>query len=216
MKAALLLACLVAAVRAGGPLAVVLSSEGAVKMTTPKGERSPKAGDLVLSNGRIATGSDGHLRLRLLADRSVVDLLPGSSLSLDVLERSDRTLRRAFLLSGGATYSLSQGAEDFRAETRTSVASGSLAQFSVLTGIDGRTEISVTDGTLAICNPETGDHTTAGAGATVASGWDGLGEPRASGTPVSEGDSTFAVEIRLVDPASGGSSRLRYGLSQKR
>lgn len=202
-----------------GPLAVVVRTEGSVTLTTAKGEKSPKAGDLVLSSWKIATGRDGRVRLRLLADKTLVDLKPSSAMELEVLERADRTLRRALLLSGDAACTLSADAGDFRAETRTAIASGSLAQFDISTGLEGGTKIQVADGTVSICDPSTGDHVVAGAGTTTTSSWDGLAQPVASspvGAVASQGDSTFSVEVRLVDPASGSSSRLLYGLGSER
>lgn len=198
---------------AAGPLAVVLRVDGAVSVATDTGSRTPRAGDLLLSKWRVATGPDGRIRMRLLADRTVVDLKPSSILELDLLRRADRTLRSAFLLSGEAGISLGDESSDFRARTQTSELSGRLAQFEVSTGPDGSTRIDVSDGTISVCNPGTGDHATAPAGTTTESDWYGISDPVQTAPAT---DSAFSVEIRMTDPASGESSRLRYGLDRAR
>lgn len=214
---------LVASLAWAGPLAVVLRTEGKVAMTTDKGDRAPKAGDLVLSSWKISTGQDGQIRLRMLADKTVVDLKPASQLSLDVLQRADRSLRRAFLVWGDASFSLSESSSDFRAETQTSVASGKLVQFTVSTGLDGTTRFSVADGNLSVCNPSTGDHANVWQGSGTTSSWDGISDvvpttPAVAGVPVAGAvvDSSFGLDVRMVDPSSGASSSLRYGLEKGR
>ena len=206
-----------------GPLAVVIRTEGKVVMTTDKGDRTPKAGDLILSKWKLTTGLDGQIRLRMLADKTIVDLKPSSQLSLDVLERADRTIRRAFLISGDASFSLSGTSSDFRAETQTSVASGKLAQFGVSTGLDGTTRFAVADGNLSVCNPGTGEHANVWQGSTATSTWDGISDvvtdsvsrdtKSSASAPI---DSTFGLEVRMIDPSSGAASSLRYGLEKGR
>lgn len=215
-------AILVAGLAWAGPLAVVIRTEGKVTLTTEKGDREPKAGDLILSNWKVSTGRDGQIRLRMLADRTVVDLKPASRLSLDVLERADRSIRRAFLLSGDASFSLSDAASDFRAETQTSVASGKMTQFVVSTSLDGSTRFTVADGNLSVCNPATGDHANVWQGSSTTSTWDGISDvapaPAAAATSPSAAavESSFGLEVRMNDPSSGASSSLRYSLEKER
>jgi len=217
------LALLLAGLAWSGPLAVVMRTQGKVTMTTDKGDRTPKAGDLILSNWKIATGRDGQIRFRMLADKTVVDLKPASQLSLDVLERADRNIRRAFLLSGDASFSLTDAASDFRAETQTSVASGKLAQFSVSTGLDGTTRLAVDDGNLSVCNPGTGEHANVWQGSSTTSTWDGIsGVVPTTGSTVTVWesatavDSSFGLDVRMNDPSSGATSSLHYSLEKGR
>lgn len=208
MKGAWRIVLLAAAWTVAAPLAVVLKTSGTVEMGTGGNFKTVRSGDLVLSEWLVRTGADGRARIRLLADKTLIDLAPSSALAIDRLNRQDKTIRRTFLQSGEARFSVPQDStSDLRIETPTTIATVRGGEFGMTLRPDGTTSVSVQDGTVKVCNPITGEHSTLPQGTTQSSSYDGiLGLP----ATVASSDSTVTLDVRMIDRATGRPTTIHY------
>ncbi len=220
----LVLILMAAGLAAATPLAVVVRTEGVVEMGLQKNLKPAKVGELVLSEWVVKTAAGSKARLRMLADQAVIDLAGGTLLELRVIQRHDRILRRAYLLSGEATVIAGEQSSDLRIETQTTINSTSGGQFGVSLRPDGATTVQSSQGAVKVCNPQTGEHQKLLSGMAITSGWEEI-LPAATILPpripaiaidTVRRDSLVGIEVRLDDPLTGKSSLLRYKLMVQR
>lgn len=206
------------------PLAVVIRTEGSVEMGLSRNVKPAKVGELVRSEWVVKTAPGAKARLRMLADQAIIDLSGGTALELRVIQRHDRILRRAYLLSGEATIEAGDQSSDLRIETQTTITSTPGGQFGVAMQPDGETTVRSNDGVAKVCNAETGEHERLSAGMSVTSTWDGiltspkLAPPVLVVAPIDSvrKDSLVQLNVRLNDPVTGKTSVLRYRFKVER
>ncbi|MBK9578150.1 MAG: hypothetical protein IPK50_09700 [Fibrobacterota bacterium] len=206
------------------PLAVVLRTEGSVEMGLARNLKPAKVGELVRSEWVVKTAPGAKARLRMLADQATIDLAGGTALELRVIQRHDRILRRAYLLSGEATIEAGDQSSDLRIETQTTITNTTGGLFGVTMKPDGETTVHSKDGAAKVCNPETGEHERLTAGMMVTSTWDGILSSPKLLPPVSvvapidsaRKDSLVMLNVRLSDPVTGKTSMLQYRFKVER
>jgi len=200
------------------PLAVVVRFKGEV-LAGPETAMKPATAGLVLMDGtRLRTGSDGRALVRFLADQSITEIKPGTTVDFSSRERGDGqgTARQVLLRAGEAAFGVTPGkGRDLRFETATTVASVRGTGFNMLLSLDGKTTIYVEHGVVHVCNKSTGESRNLNPGESINSGWDGLfadstSHPRLDTLKV---DSIHVqkMEIDFHQPVTGTTSTLGLG-----
>ena len=194
------------------PMALVVRSKGEVEMTTESGVSTATAGSVIADGTRIRTGSDGRALVRFLADQSIAEIKPNTTIDFATRASADGngTARRILVRAGEAAFGVTPGkGRDMRFETSTTVASVRGTSFYLVTSPSGQTIVGVDKGVVRVCNPVTGEWTDVHPGQRLRSGWDGLSRDttRASGSDstASASDSlpSSNLEIDFRHPVTG-------------
>ena len=196
---------------ANTPLAVVVRSKGQV---TAGAETSmkPVAAGLVLHEGaRLKTGPDGRALVRFLADQSIVEIKPGTTVDFATrgLGGGQGTARQVLLRAGEAAFGVTPGkGRDLRFETATTVASVRGTGFGVSVAPSGTTRVFVEHGIVRVCNPLTGESVDLYPGQEIYSSWYGFARDSTGTLPAPEsapGDSASGrkLEIDFLEPVTG-------------
>jgi ferric-dicitrate binding protein FerR (iron transport regulator) len=210
MIASLLLAAS-ALLAANAPLAVVVRSKGLVTAGSETAMK-PVAAGLVLHEGaRLKTGPDGRALVRFLADQSIAEIKPGTTVDFATrgLGGGQGTARQVLLRAGEAAFGVTPGkGRDLRFETATTVASVRGTGFGVSVTPSGTTRIFVEHGVVRVCNPLTGESIDLYPGQEVYSTWYGFATdstgtiPLPSG-PLADTTSDRKLEIDFLEPVTG-------------
>lgn len=215
-RASVPLLLLVAALQAAPlQLAVVVRTKGRVEIGPDGATTHASAGSLIVDGSRVRTGDDGRALIRFLADQSIAEIKPRTTVDFAARAGEDgRGLARRLLLRAGeAAFGVTPGkGRDLRFETSTTVASVRGTNFYMVSLPGGSTVVGVDKGVVHVCNPLTGEWIDVHPGERIVSGWDGiLPRDSASGdvsNPERDSTRTSTLEVEFHHPVTGSSSRL--------
>jgi len=206
----LLLACALQA--APLPLALVVRSKGEVELATETGTSTATAGSVIADGTRIRTGANGRALVRFLADQSIAEIKPNTTIDFSTRAGADGNAvgRRLLVRAGEAAFGVTPGkGRDLRFETSTTVASVRGTNFYMVSSPSGQTIVGVDKGVVRVCNPVTGEWTDVHRGQQIRSGWDGISRDT-SRTPGSDSASAALdslpaskLEIDFRHPVTG-------------
>lgn len=208
---AIVLLAATALVAADAPLAVVVRSKGAVTAGPENAMKAAAAGMVLNEGARLKTGPDGRALVRFLADQSIVEIKPGTTVDFATrgLGGGQGTARQVLLRAGEAAFGVTPGkGRDLRFETATTVASVRGTGFGVSVAPGGTTRVFVEHGVVRVCNPLTGESIDLYPGQEVYSSWYGFARDT-TGTllpPSGAGaDSTAGskLEVDFLEPVTG-------------
>lgn len=196
---------------ASAPLAVVVRSKGTVT-AGPEAAMKPVAAGLVLHEGaRLKTGPDGRALVRFLADQSIAEIKPGTTVDFATrgLAGGQGAARQVLLRAGEAAFGVTPGkGRDLRFETATTVASVRGTGFGVSVAPSGTTRVFVEHGIVRVCNPLTGESMDLYPGQEIYSSWygfatDSTGTLPLPGATPSDSASDRKLEIDFLEPVTG-------------
>lgn len=215
MKAPLILAvALLAAsslLAAEAPLAVVVRAKGAVTAGPENSMKTASAGMVLHEGARLKTGPDGRALVRFLADQSIAEIKPGTTVDFATrgLGGGQGVARQVILRAGEAAFGVTPGkGRDLRFETATTVASVRGTGFGVSVAPGGTTRVFVEHGVVRVCNPLTGESIDLYPGQDVYSSWYGFAQDSTGTLPPPPGavvDTSLSskLEVDFVEPVTG-------------
>lgn len=196
------------------PLAVVVRAKGDVELGMDAAKTSASAGSIIVDGTRIRTGADGRALVRFLADQSITEIKPNTTVDFTTRAGEDgkSIARRILVRAGEAAFGVTPGkGRDMRFETATTVASVRGTNFYLVTTPSGQTVVGVDKGVVHVCNPATGEWTNVYAGQRFRSDWSGLsrdsshspGSDSATSTSPSDTLAPSKLEIDFTHPVTG-------------
>lgn len=198
------------------PLAVVVRAKGSV-VAGPSDRLLPVAGGAVLQDGdRLRTGADGRVLLRFLADQSLAEIKPGTTVELARRpgDPVSPATRRARVRAGEAAFGVTPGkGRDLRFESPTTVASVRGTGFRFRVAPDGLTTVAVEHGVVKVCNLLTGETLLVASPDSVVSGYAGF-VTRPAHEVADPGAASRRLEVRFADPAAEDSASLHLDLRE--
>lgn len=148
-----LLAPALAAAATPTPVGRVLSAHGSASLKGDRGGVELTRGVRVYASDLIQTGADSAVRL-MLNDKSVIDIGANTELSLESLEVADKVRRESLRLIVGRVWArvtaLFGAGPRFEIETENAVAGVRGTEFIVEVTPDGKTTVSVIDGSVEL------------------------------------------------------------------
>lgn len=154
---ALLTTAVTAAAATSTPVGRVLSARGSATLKGPGGGSSVELtrGVRVYAGDLIQTGADSSVRL-MLNDKSVIDIGANTELSLESFKRAKKVRRDSLRLIVGRVWArvtaLFGAGSSFEVDTETAVAGVRGTEFIIEVDRDGKTTVSVIDGSVELAS----------------------------------------------------------------
>lgn len=208
-------------IAANAPLAVVVRAKGLVTAGPETAMKPVAAGQVLHEGARLKTGPDGRALVRFLADQSIAEIKPGTTVDFATrgLAGGQGTARQVLLRAGEAAFGVTPGkGRDLRFETATTVASVRGTGFGVSVAPSGTTRVFVEHGVVRVCNPLTGETVDLYPGQEIYSSWYGFARDSTGTEPLpasskADSASTRKLEIDFLEPVTGTTRTL--GISTK-